>query len=592
MSELSRPPAYVNWSRLNLLVIGFIAVLYGVLHFVARETLGTPNLAWSAFIGLLAGLGIGIPVLIKQRRIAQDGTDQHLGDAAVRSSASWIGLGVGLGLALISSLYPDSVWFQLDPPPEPIVRLVETPLALGGTLGERVVGESVQGVRYRYVCARPDCTWEMVGPASPAPAAGIESCRSPVAAPQLLPFAPRPVLSSYAGVVCREGYSASFVVMAAQDGSIWLWRSDSDSGLSDIRLLLRVVEAVNGLLAGLFAGLFLYGLKGSRLLPVHLCASLARSSEPISALSVRTLWGTPFVRLARLSAIVFGSPGIVVLLLASLVGIPNGLAELVNSILVAVLFGGVIAIVAQVVLKITSEIRPGIVFVRSDLIAICALLGLWVGVIAAFAMNELPLTGWSKLEPSPAPFVKLTSDPDFVSVPDGVCGVTREGVRYARICEGDVCAWLPPDAIPASRSIPVRCGLENYFYEVSRRPLFPLPPGPVVLERSGPFIGAEAGRRTFFVILADGSVWWLRRGSSGSDRIGWGISVVWGLITGIIVGIAAARMRRDDVVGVDSVDKIDKVDSVVKVDKVDNVVRVENPIDLTKPYPPDQTLST
>ena len=340
MTQNPRPPVYVNWPRLRLLIIGFIAVLYAALHFVARETLGTPNLAWSAFIGLLAGLGIGIPVLIKQRRIAQDGTDQHLGDAAVRSSASWIGLGVGLGLALISSLYPDSVWFQLDPPPEPIVRLVETPLALGGTLGEGVVGESAQGVRYRYDCARPDCVWEMVGPASLAPAAGNESCRKPVAAPQLLPFAPRPVLSSYAGVVCREGDSASFVVMAAQDGSIWLWRFGVGALAGDgVQPLLFILWAFNGLLAGLFAGLFLFGLKGSRWLPVDRWTSLTRATAPLRIPSLRALWRHPLTRLMRLASIVFGAPGIVLLLvLVRNPGFPNGAAEVLKSILIAVFF--------------------------------------------------------------------------------------------------------------------------------------------------------------------------------------------------------------------------------------------------------------
>ena len=160
MPQNPRPPSYVNWPRLRLLVIGFIAVLYGVLHFVARETLGTPNLAWSAFIGLLAGLGIGIPVLIKQRRIARDGTDQHLGDAAVRSAAGWIGVVGGLGLALVSSLYSDFGWFQLDPPPEPIVRLLESRVTYRNPEGQGAEGETVQGVRMRYVCPEhASCGW-------------------------------------------------------------------------------------------------------------------------------------------------------------------------------------------------------------------------------------------------------------------------------------------------------------------------------------------------------------------------------------------------------------------------------------------------
>lgn len=564
MSQLPRPPAYVNWPRLTVLVIGFIAVLYAALHFVARETLGTPNLVWSAFIGLLAGLGIGIPILIKQRRIARDGTDQYLGDSSLRSSASWIGLGVGLGLALISSLYPDSVWFQLDPPPEPIVRLVETPLALWGTLGEGVVGESAQGVRYRYDCARPDCVWEMVGPASLAPAAGNESCRRPVAALQLLPFAPRPVLSSYAGVVCREGDSASFVVMAAQDGSTWLWRFGVGALAGDgVQPLLFILWAFNGLLAGLFAGLFLFGLKGSRWLPVDRWTSLTRATAPLRIPSLRALWRHPVTRLMRLASIVFGAPGIVLLLvLARNPSFPNGAAEVLKSILIAVFFGVMVAILALVVLRIAVEVGSGAGSVSADLVFICALVGLWVGVLAAAATSEIPSAGWSKLEPSPAPFVKLTSDPDFVSEPDGVCGVTREGVRYARICKGDVCAWLPPDAIPASRNSPVRCGLRNFFYNVSRRPLFPLPPGPVVLERSGPFIGAESVRKTFFVLLDDGSVWWWQKFSGFGDLIGWGLSVVWGWITGMVVGVAAARMRRSI---------------------VDNVGKADNVIDLTTP---------
>ena len=140
MSQNPRPPAYVNWPRFTLLFIGVISVLYGVLHFVAHETVGTPNLAWSAFIGLLAGLGIGIPILIKQRRIARDGTDQHLGDPAVRSSASWIGLGIGFVLALVSGLYPDTGWIQLAPPPEPIVGLVENRLAYDASEGEGALG--------------------------------------------------------------------------------------------------------------------------------------------------------------------------------------------------------------------------------------------------------------------------------------------------------------------------------------------------------------------------------------------------------------------------------------------------------------------
>ena len=229
------------------------------------------------------------------------------------------------------------------------------------------------------------------------------------------------------------------------------------------------------------------------------------------------------------------------------------------------------------------EVGSGAESVSADLVFICALVGLWVGVLAAAAASEIPSAGWSKLEPSPAPFVKLTSDPDFVSEPDGVCGVTREGVRYARICKGDVCAWVPPDAIPSSRSTPIRCGASNYFYNVSRRPLFPLPPGPVVLERSGPFIGAEAGGRTFFVLLADGSLWWSQRGGSIFDPLGWAISAVWGLITGVVVGIAAARMRRE---GVDNVGDVANVDNV---GKVGNVGKVDNVANLTEPYPPDQT---
>ena len=574
MSELSRPPAYVNWPRLTLLVIGFISVLYGALHFVAHETVGTPNVVWSAFIGLLAGLGIGIPILIKQRRVARDGTDQHLGDPAVRSAAGWIGVVAGLGLALVSSLYSDFGWFQLDPPPEPIVRLFESRITYLDPEGQGAEGETAQGVRMRYVCpGRASCRWERVSQSIVAAAADENRCAATVALPfaGLLPFAPGPVVSGYSGETCRGNRGARFVLVATSEGRVWLWRSDQGMLAGEgVQPFLRALEAFNGLLAGLFAGLLLYCLKGSRYLPVDRWTSLTRVREPSRLPSWRFFGRHPFMRLARLASIVFGAPGIVLLLVLT-PGFPNGAAEVLKSILIAGLFGGVVAILALVVLRIAMEVIPGSEKVSSSLVFICALLGLWVGVLAAFASSEIPITGWSKLEPSPEPLVKFWADSDPVRGPDDVCGVTREEVRYARVCEGGVCSWIPQEAGSASRGARVRCGETNYFYQFGRRPLLPLPPGPVVFERIGRFIGGEHGRQTFFVILADDSVWWSQRESSLLDPIRWGISVVWGLITGIIVGIAVARMRRT-IVG-----------------NVDNVGKVGNVIDLIKPDPPDQT---
>ena len=269
------------------------------------------------------------------------------------------------------------------------------------------------------------------------------------------------------------------------------------------------------------------------------------------------------MRLARFASIVFGTPGIVLLLVLT-PGFPNGAAEVLKSILIAGLFGGVVAILALVVLRIAMEVGPEAERVSSGLVFICALLGLWTGVLAAFALSEIPTTGWSKLEPAPEPFVKFWGDSDPVRKPDDVCGVTREEVPYAQVCEGGVCSWIRQAAGSASRGARIRCGEANYFYQFRRRPLLPFPPGPVVFERIGVFIGGEYGRQTFFVILADDSVWWVQRESSLLDPIRWGISIVWGLITGIIVGIAAARMRRE---GVDNVANVDNVDDPIKPDQ-------------------------
>ena len=571
MSQNPRPPAYVNWPRFTLLFIGVISVLYGVLHFVAHETVGTPNVAWSAFIGLLAGLGIGIPILIKQRRIAQDGTDQHLGDAAVRSSASWIGVIVGIGLAFVSSLYPGFVWVQLDPPREPIVSFMENRLAYAARAGEGVEGKTSDGARLRYVCVeRAPCAWEKVTAPEVTYDLDENRCQITAVLPAVrpLPFAAQPVVAGYSGETCKDDLGARFALIATQDGRVWLWRSPEGALAGDWWLLFfGSIEVVNGLLAGLFAGLLLYSLKGSRCLPVDRWTSLTRATAPLRIRSLRALWSHPFVRLMRLASVVFGVPGFVVLFLF-LIGTsyPNWLAESLKAVVIAALFGGLVALPAVVAWRIASEAWPGVGFGRPDLVVACAMLGLWAGALAAFASSEIPVTGWSKLESSPERFVKLTFDPNFASTPDGVCGVTGEGVRYARICKDGLCAWVQDVSAPESRGEGPRCG--QAYYGTDRRPLLPLPPGPVAYERSGPSLGAESVRKTFFVLLDDGSVWWWQRFSGFGDLIGWGLSVVWGWITGIVVGVAAARMRREG------------------VDNVGNVVNVDGPIK------PDQTLST
>ena len=590
MPQNPRPPSYVNWPRLRLLVIGFISVLYGVLHFVAHETVGTPNVAWSAFIGLLAGLGIGIPILIKQRRIAQDGTDQHLGDPAVRSSASWIGLGVGLVLALVSGLYPVSGWTQLTPPPEPIVRLVENRLAYDASEGAGALGETAQGARYRYVCERRVCAWEVVNQSLIAVGAEENRCEGTAALPTagllpfsgLLPFAPQPVVSGYSGEACKDNRGARFALVATHGGRVWLWRSAGGLTEDGWQPLLFGLDVINAFLAGLFAGLFLFGLKGSRMLPVDRWTFLVHPSESLGLSSWRVIWRHPFTRLMRLATIVFGGPAIVLLLLSAIgVGPEHWIAELLKSILIAVLYGGAIAMPAFCFMRIAAVARPGTESVRLDLVAICALLGLWAGVLAAFATSEIPSTGWRKLGSSPAPFVRLAFVPAFADVPMKVCGVTQEGIRYDGTCKDDVCSWVQRDAQAPAQGVAVRCWDESYGFQ--RRTILPLPPGPVVLEGSHGLSFGESSLTTFYVILEDGSVWWWQRGSSAFALFSGGICVVWGLITGVVVGIAAARMRRE---GVDNVGNVVNVDNVGKVDNVDNVTH------LTKPDPPDQTLPT
>jgi hypothetical protein len=80
-------------------VIGFIWVQNGVLHF-AHKRWARP-MFWSAFIGLLAGLGIGIPILISAPSRRMGGSARAIPSAVF---GSWIGLGVGLVLACFGSV--------------------------------------------------------------------------------------------------------------------------------------------------------------------------------------------------------------------------------------------------------------------------------------------------------------------------------------------------------------------------------------------------------------------------------------------------------------------------------------------------------